>query len=141
VQQPSDLTYRLFDWGRKSELGKSRELHIHKALESIDYDIIEIRISNLYDSNFQPQQVDVIFQSAYFTTSYLCLRGKQRYACQFNGFAALTIISGAVLICSQEDEELLAKGDTLIVSEICQVTLKALENAEIIITKSLNVTE
>ncbi|MFH1131273.1 MAG: type I phosphomannose isomerase catalytic subunit [Pseudomonadota bacterium] len=36
VQQPSDTTYRVFDWGRVGLDGKARELHIEQALECID---------------------------------------------------------------------------------------------------------
>ncbi len=33
IQQSSDLTYRLYDYGRKDTNGKPRELHLDKALE------------------------------------------------------------------------------------------------------------
>ena len=38
VQQTSDATFRLFDWNRVDANGKSRELHIDKALACIDWD-------------------------------------------------------------------------------------------------------
>jgi mannose-6-phosphate isomerase len=38
IQTPSDTTYRVFDWNRLDENGKSRELHINEALESIHFD-------------------------------------------------------------------------------------------------------
>ncbi len=38
IQMPSDTTYRVFDWNRVDEAGKSRELHIEEALESIHFD-------------------------------------------------------------------------------------------------------
>lgn len=135
VQQPSDLTYRLYDWDRRDVMGRPRELHIHKALNCIDYDIIEVRISNLYELDFKKQQAYVIFQSEYFTTSYLHLKEKQQYNDQINHFAALTIISGSVLIDSQEEVQLAVKGDTVILSETHQIGLQAIENTEIIITK------
>jgi mannose-6-phosphate isomerase len=37
IQQSSDTTYRVSDWGRVDKNGKSRELHLEKALESINY--------------------------------------------------------------------------------------------------------
>jgi mannose-6-phosphate isomerase len=37
VQQYSDLTYRVYDYGRVDAKGKGRELHIEKALEVIDF--------------------------------------------------------------------------------------------------------
>jgi mannose-6-phosphate isomerase len=40
VQQTSDLTYRLHDWGRvDAKTGRPRELHVDKALECLDFGI------------------------------------------------------------------------------------------------------
>ena len=36
VQQNSDLTYRVYDWGRIGKDGKPRELHIQKAAEVVN---------------------------------------------------------------------------------------------------------
>jgi len=38
IQQNSDTTYRVFDWHRKDENGKARQLHVDQALESINFD-------------------------------------------------------------------------------------------------------
>jgi mannose-6-phosphate isomerase len=39
IQQPSDTTYRVYDWNRVDEnTGRPRELHIEDALESIHFD-------------------------------------------------------------------------------------------------------
>jgi mannose-6-phosphate isomerase len=37
IQMPSDTTYRVFDWNRIDQNGKSRQLHIKEALESIHF--------------------------------------------------------------------------------------------------------
>ncbi len=37
-QQPSDVTYRVFDWNRKDASGRGRELHLERALECIRFD-------------------------------------------------------------------------------------------------------
>lgn len=38
VQQCSDVTYRVWDWNRVDENGKSRELHVEKAMQVIRFD-------------------------------------------------------------------------------------------------------
>lgn len=38
IQQNSDLTYRIYDWGRENQPGKRRPLHIDKALEAVHLD-------------------------------------------------------------------------------------------------------
>ncbi|MEW6197272.1 MAG: type I phosphomannose isomerase catalytic subunit [Planctomycetota bacterium] len=44
VQAPSDVTYRLYDWGRTGFDGRPRELHIQPALANIRYDVTEAMI-------------------------------------------------------------------------------------------------
>lgn len=38
IQQPSDVTYRIFDWNRVDDQGNSRELHVDEALDAIHFD-------------------------------------------------------------------------------------------------------
>lgn len=41
IQQNSDTTYRVDDWGRVDDFGKARELHIDQAMKSIRFDDAE----------------------------------------------------------------------------------------------------
>jgi mannose-6-phosphate isomerase len=41
IQQNSDTTYRVFDWNRLDDKGRSRQLHLDQALESIDFDDVQ----------------------------------------------------------------------------------------------------
>jgi len=38
IQQNTNVTYRLYDWGRVGQDGTPRELHVERALKVIDYD-------------------------------------------------------------------------------------------------------
>ncbi len=38
IQENSDLTYRVYDWGRVGADGKPRELHLDKAMAAINFD-------------------------------------------------------------------------------------------------------
>ena len=38
IQQNSDTTYRVYDWGRVGLDGKPRQLHVEESLKSIDFD-------------------------------------------------------------------------------------------------------
>lgn len=52
IQQSSDITYRLYDYSRKTEDGKLRELHIDKSLDVINYDFkLENNIELMDDNN------------------------------------------------------------------------------------------
>ena len=39
IQQSSDVTYRFYDWNRKDQAGRTRELHIDKALDVTRLDV------------------------------------------------------------------------------------------------------
>ena len=41
IQQNSDTTYRVYDWGRKGLDGKPRQLHVAQSLKSIDFEDFE----------------------------------------------------------------------------------------------------
>ena len=45
IQQNSDTTYRVYDWGRVGLDGKPRQLHIEQSLRSIDFDDFEPQIA------------------------------------------------------------------------------------------------
>jgi mannose-6-phosphate isomerase len=41
IQQNSDTTYRVYDWGRLGLDGKPREMHVEQSMKSIDFDDFE----------------------------------------------------------------------------------------------------
>lgn len=41
IQQTSDLTYRVWDYGRRDADGRLRELHLQEAREALNYDVID----------------------------------------------------------------------------------------------------
>jgi len=45
IQQNSDTTYRLYDWGRTEAGGRSRPLHVQQALDVIDWRMVEPSIA------------------------------------------------------------------------------------------------
>ena len=50
IQQTSDITYRVYDYGRKDAEGHQRELHIEQAKEAIDYRVFP-EYRTLYDKS------------------------------------------------------------------------------------------
>lgn len=79
IQQNSDTTYRIYDWGRP------RPLHIEKALDVLDFDLVE-------PSPLQPEAVpeasvptEVIGVSQYFRTERLRMDAGQRWSGEADG--------------------------------------------------------
>lgn len=72
IQQNSNTTYRVYDWGRVGADGKARELHVDKALQVIDFEDVD-------DPSCSPAEVAPgirrICASSYFVLDELSVEG------------------------------------------------------------------
>lgn len=68
IQQTSDITYRIYDWGRVDNLGKPRELHTDLALDVIDFKAYD---KYKTDYTFKINSTSNILKCPYFTTNIL----------------------------------------------------------------------
>ena len=60
VQQSSNTTFRLYDWGRVGADGQPRELHVEKGLQAIDYTLpVPVPRKSLDTSFFRFSQTSV----------------------------------------------------------------------------------
>jgi len=85
VQQSSNTTYRLYDWGRVGADGKPRELHVAKSLQAIDYSLpVPTPCQSLKTPFFDFSQLKVI--------------GEQKLSTGVNEFLALFTAKGDVTI-------------------------------------------
>jgi mannose-6-phosphate isomerase len=68
IQQTSDATYRIYDWGRKDAGGREREMHTGLALAAIDFNIYPE-----YKTHYKPRINETInlADCPYFTTNLL----------------------------------------------------------------------
>ena len=76
IQQTSDATFRVYDWGRVGPDGKPRPLHIDQALESIDFNrgpVEPIHAANRGDSAARAN-ASSFRSSAYFALERLNLQ-------------------------------------------------------------------
>jgi mannose-6-phosphate isomerase len=88
IQQNSDTTYRVFDWGRVGLDGQSRDLHIEESLESITFNDIKpssIRTSNEYG-------IETIAKCDHFRIRRLNLSKKSKFKIKDSGYGC-TILS------------------------------------------------
>lgn len=66
IQQTSDITYRIYDYGRRDKDGNLRQLHTQEAAESIDYHVLPD-----YRTHYEPQlnQGVQLISCPHFTTA------------------------------------------------------------------------
>ena len=110
IQQNSNLTYRVYDYGRVGADGKKRDLHIEKALE------VTNRIPLVKRKQCNPHVADC----EYFTVDKLTLDGKVM-ACMSGyigeeSFASILITEGEGHIACKCEVLPFRKGDTFFLS-------------------------
>lgn len=106
IQQNSNLTYRVYDYGRKGANGNTRPLHIEKAL----------KVSNLKKNNFMPLRVQVddgerIGVSKYFTVTKSEISGVKKYIADAKTFRCVSCVNGQGTIQGKR----FAAGDSLFI--------------------------
>ncbi len=133
VQQPSDLTYRIYDWNRADQHGEKRELHIDKAEEAINYFSGSPVISNVYD--LSKEAALSIIQCKYFEAGFGFLAEKEKHYPKTGRFNAVTVVSGCTMLKFEDMQLLIKKGDTCIIpEEYDRITcIEGLEASEYII--------
>lgn len=89
TQQTSDLTYRLYDYNRLLD-GKPRELHINKALDSIDFSKNKISPIN-YDNT--KKQITTLSKCDEYTVNLINVENKLELNQDFP-FLNITVIKG-----------------------------------------------
>jgi mannose-6-phosphate isomerase len=74
IQQNSDTTYRLSDWGRVDSNGRSRELHVEQGMSAIDFtNRVSPRIAGAVNQTHHNRKFEVITVCPYFHVSDLRL--------------------------------------------------------------------
>jgi mannose-6-phosphate isomerase len=114
IQQSSDLTYRLYDYGRAGNDGKARELHVEKALDVMNTSAtrwIPIHRRILMPAT-ESRQVLVGSHSA-FSVFEVDVPHHATFALCPEGFTYLLIIDGNCSLNLAGADYALAKGDGL----------------------------
>ena len=110
IQQNSNITYRVYDYGRIGKDGKKRDLHIEKALA------VTNRIPIVKDNSSYPHVADC----DYFTVDKLNLDGKvmEKLTGKVSeeSFASILILDGEGTISNQGETLDYRKGDSFFLS-------------------------
>ena len=102
IQQTSDLTYRIYDYGRLGLDGKPRELHIEQAKEAIDYDVYpdyRTEYSRVKDAETK------LVSCKYFTTSLFDLdKPCAKDLSKLDSFVVVMCVAGGGSLVDHEND-------------------------------------
>lgn len=116
IQQSSNSTYRVYDFGRVGADGKLRELHVEKAL-----DVTETKPAQQVApgqgilAKNDDYTLECLASCDYFTTRRLTLQGTFAIKVDAQSYLAVLCIEGALQLTAQTEVLQLAKGETAFV--------------------------
>jgi mannose-6-phosphate isomerase len=113
IQQPSDTTYRVFDWNRLDpDSGKPRQLHIEESMQSIHFN---------QDADSLPVRTEgrLVDAAEFKVDKWLCSPGKEM---DFNPgvMRAVMVIAGSGQFIGTDNTRIpFVMGDTLLIPAAC----------------------
>ena len=113
IQETSDVTYRIHDWGRVGPDGKPRTLHIREALESIDFERGPVAPITPAVEQTSAGTREQLARSAYFALTRLTLTQNTRVG-QSDRFTILMGLDGRSEVCHGQERVPLDFGQTLL---------------------------
>ncbi|MDR2970405.1 MAG: class I mannose-6-phosphate isomerase [Bacteroidales bacterium] len=110
IQQPSDITYRIFDWNRVDANGMPRELHVAEALEAIHFDKNEnYKID--YEENFNT--TSNLFRSEFFNINAIIFdQPLHKKYTNIDSFVVYFCVEGEVHLFGDDFHEVLYAGES-----------------------------
>jgi mannose-6-phosphate isomerase len=129
IQQTSDITYRVYDWDRKDEMGRERQLHNDLALEAIGFDMKDdFRIDYQKEENHSNKMVSC----PYFTTNYLNINQTIQKKNTYDSFIIYMCVEGEATIHSSNYAEVFKKGETILIPAAIKSYQIASKNAKLL---------
>ena len=113
IQQTSDLTYRIYDYGRPGLDGKPRQLHLEQAKEAVDYQVYDH-----YRTEYTPVKDEevVLISCPYFTTSVLDLTLPfAKDLSELDSFYTVMCLSGSGTLEVDGEETDIRQGETVLI--------------------------
>ena len=111
IQQTSDITYRIYDYGRTGADGKPRELHTELAKDAIDYTVLpDYRSHYVAGKN---REVPLVSCPYFVTSLYDLDRAFVRDLSELDSFLIVMCLEGNGVLCDDEGDEVpLRRGET-----------------------------
>ena len=107
IQQNSDVTYRIYDYGRTDEEGRKRPLHLEKAL-----DVLNLK-PTVVKKGFR---IEHLASCQYFNVDKYNVFDYYEGEVGQNSFHSLLIIDGEGILKSGESSYTLKKGDSMLIT-------------------------
>ncbi len=140
IQESSDTTFRLYDWGRLDKFGKPRQLHIKESLQTINItNKINYKIPSVLFKELNGIQHFFRIASKYFALEEYCFKKPGNITLlPKKSFSVITVFEGPILLSSTCGwKETVLKGQTVLIPAACyqnNIIAEAEENCNFVLT-------
>lgn len=93
IQQNSDTTYRVYDWNRVDARGASRELHVERALDVINFDFVP-KVKSEDSIQFEGYSISKIVDCEFFKVDKVEITETYSSAADGSSFITFTCVEG-----------------------------------------------
>ncbi|MCH8829312.1 MAG: class I mannose-6-phosphate isomerase, partial [Planctomycetes bacterium] len=118
IQQSSDLTFRLYDWGRLGSDGQPRPLHIDAAITCTDFSRGPVNPLTPFVEAESSNKRERLVECDYFVLLRHTVRAPFSLPAD-NRFCVLMALSGTCELSSDGETQTLSRGQTLLVPADC----------------------
>ena len=114
IQQSSNTTYRIYDYGRVGTDGQPRELHVAKALDvtKLERPVRDTKAQAKLDI-FACAEVELLASCEYFTTYHINLNGMCHLKAGANSFQCITVLGGGMELATAGGRVSIKKGESV----------------------------
>ena len=114
IQQSSDATYRVYDWGRLGLDGKPRPLHIAKALDVTDTSLKGERGAVL-PVQCEGAEIDFLTACPFFAAQRIRLTGNSRMRTRGDSFSIVFCAGGSLTLSAAGGDVSMKTGTTAVI--------------------------
>lgn len=115
IQQNSNITYRIYDWGRLDSDGNPRELHIENAVDVINYKRTSVSKVPADIYNFRQYSIKTHFKTKYFSLDEVIVSGNYQDNADGSRFFIYMAVKGSGSIEHESGLLDINSGDTVFI--------------------------
>ena len=132
IQQPSNVTFRLDDWGRRDETGRPRALHHDEGFAALD--------PSLQPGPIEPRPMpggqrgrDLLLATPWFALEKISAEGKSDVLLPVIASPhVLTCLEGSARVITSEIEIEAGRGETIVIPADCPSTVDVPDEGEVL---------
>lgn len=113
IQETSDITYRIYDYGRRDAEGKSRQLHTELAKDAIDF-----TVEDDYRTHYEPKAdtpVTLVECQHFATILHDLTKPTQIPVASNDSFLILICLEGEATVKDSDSETPLRRGESILI--------------------------